>query len=94
MLVGTVIFTPSSMPSLYANDGPPADGVASNECFIQSELDDVERWAVMVAVGSKERDANEVQSLMEVLMDHGWKERNILLLLEEEATKESISTPG
>jgi len=53
---------------------------------------DTQYWAVIIATGSETRDATDVNDLRTTLIGHGWKEGNIKLLIEEEATKEEILT--
>jgi hypothetical protein len=83
---------PSGIAPQYADSGQRTVSIFPCKYVNQSNLSDTNHWAILVTIGSKDRDAKEVQSLVEVLLDNGWNERNILQLVEEEATKENICT--
>ncbi len=49
-------------------------------------------WAVFVTVGEPERDGKNTEDLYKILLKNGWNEENILIIQEENATKDEIFT--
>ena len=49
-----------------------------------------EIWLIVITVGEIERDSNNVNDLIEVLLSNGYSISNILMLIEENATKNKI----
>ena len=59
--------------------------------------EDVEKWAVIIAAGGgvgyaphERADRNDVRKLTKVLLEHGWDNDHLFVLLEEKATTEAI----
>ena len=52
----------------------------------------VNYFCIIITVGNENIDKKDVNSLVTTLVSHGWKETNIAIFSEEEATKQMITT--
>jgi hypothetical protein len=67
----------------------------SSACSFQSSGDGiVTSWAILIGVGFNPHQylyvRRDIRDLSHVLIRHGWKENNIQVLVEEQATREAI----
>jgi len=92
VFVAILLLSPTSFLT-YSSDSLPTKE-KNTDAPMQSKIGDMDTdyFAVIITVGNQKQDAKDSNELTTILTNNGWNEQNILYLIEEEATKESILT--
>jgi hypothetical protein len=79
--------------SIFSINIQAFDNIDNNSTYYDKNSilnEESEIWLIVITVGEIERDSNNVIDLTEILLSNGYSISNILMLIEENATKNKI----